>query len=89
MAFPLAGPDDSFFFPVFQNVSRLAIQFPTDGFQCGKTYGFGFSRFQNGEVGRCQVDALGQRTERDFPLGHHYIQIYDYGHVCLFNESNG
>lgn len=32
-------------FLIFQNISRLAVQYLTDGFQCAKTYGFGFSRF--------------------------------------------
>ena len=76
-----------FFVSEFQNISRLAIQFPADGFEGGEAHGFGFPRLQDGKVGGSQIDSFGQLAGRNLPLRHHYVEVYYNWHRLLFLNS--
>lgn len=66
---------------IFQEVAGLAVQLAADGLEGAEAYRLGLAGFQDGEVGRREVDALGQFAERDFALGHHDVEVYDNGHI--------
>ena len=74
---------------IFQEVARLAVQLAADGLEGAEAYRLGLAGFQDGEVGRREVDALGQFAERDFALGHHDVEVYDNGHIFSFYEVLG
>lgn len=67
-------------FHILQNIARLAVQRFADGFERAETDGFGFARFEDGEVRERDVDLFGKFVERHFAPGHHHIKVYDYGH---------
>ena len=71
---------DLFFF-IFQNICRLAIQFPADGLQRGQPDGFYFTGFKYGKVYRSQADSFCQFIAAHFPLGQHYVQVNDDRHI--------
>lgn len=66
---------------IFQEVAGLAVQLAADGLEGAEAYRLGLAGFQDGEVGRREVNALGQFAERDFALGHHDVEVYDNGHI--------
>ena len=48
-----------FIWPVFQDVSWLAVEFFADGFKGGEADGFGLAGFEDGEVGCGDADFVG------------------------------
>ena len=65
-----------FIFPVLQQISRLAVEHLTDGFEGGEADGLCLARLQDGKVGGSDVNLLRQLAQRNFPAGHHNIQIH-------------
>ena len=48
-----------FIWPVFQNISWLAVQFFADGLKGGEADGFGLAGFEDGEVSSRDADFVG------------------------------
>ena len=48
-----------FIWPVFQNISWLAVKFFADGFKGGEADGFGLACLEDGEVGCRNADFVG------------------------------
>ena len=48
-----------FIWPVFQDISRLAVEFFADGFKGGEADGFGLAGFEDGEVSSRDADFVG------------------------------
>ena len=55
---------------VFQNISRLAIQYIADGFQGGKTDGTDMAVFLFGQVDIGHTDFFGKFVQRHFSVRH-------------------
>jgi hypothetical protein len=65
---------------VFEQVAGLAVESVTEGFKRFKAYGFGFTRFQNRQVGQGNPYPVGEFGQRHFAPGHHHIYVYNYRH---------
>ena len=72
---------------VLEYVAWLAFQYAADGRKGGKTHGFGFACFQYGQVGGGDVHFFGQLAERHFPLRHHDVYVYYYGHGTRYSDG--
>lgn len=48
-----------FIWPVFQDISWLAVEFFADGFKGGEADGFGLAGFEDGEVSCRDADFVG------------------------------
>jgi hypothetical protein len=64
----------------FQNFAGLAVERFANGFERGKTDGLGLAGFEDGQVLRCDVHAVGQVVQPHFALREHHVQIDDDGH---------
>ena len=62
---------------VFQNVAGLALEMFADGFERGEADGLGLAGFEDGQVLRGDVHAVGQIVEPHFPLGENHVEIDD------------
>src|ERR1035437_3318400 len=65
---------------VFQNFAGLALQVFANGCERGEADGFGLAGFEDGEVLRGDVHAIGQIVQPHFALGENHVEIDDYGH---------
>jgi hypothetical protein len=65
---------------IFQNVAGLAVQVFADGFERRETNGASPAGFEDGEILRRDVHAVGQIVQAHFALGQDDIQIDDDGH---------
>ena len=58
-----------YFRPVFQNIARLAMEMFADRFECGEADGPGFAGFEDGQILRGDVHAVGQVVQPHFADG--------------------
>jgi len=65
---------------VFQNFSGLALQVFADGFERGETDGLGLAGFEDGQVLRRDVHAVGQIVQPHFALRENHVEIDDDRH---------
>jgi hypothetical protein len=68
------------FLDILEDVSRLALQVPTYGFQSLQTDGPGLTRFEDREILRRDPDLLRQLVGSHLAAGEHDIQVDTNGH---------
>ena len=62
-----------FIWPVFQDISGLAVQFFADGVKGGEADSFGLACLKDGEVGGSDTDFISQLIGFHLSLGQHDI----------------
>ena len=69
---------------ILQYISRLAIQYLANSFQCGETDSLCLTGLQNRKIRRRNVNLLRQLPQRYFSSGHHNVKVY-YNHFLFPN----
>ena len=67
--------------PIFQQVAWLAVEMPANGLQRGEANGPRLAGFEDGQILRRDVHAIGQVIQPQLALRQHHIEVDDYRHV--------
>jgi hypothetical protein len=73
---------------IFQNIARLTIQNFANSFQSIETDALRFSRFEDGQIGRCDVQSLRQFLALHLAFGEHHIYIYNNWHNQIIKSCS-